>query len=218
MASGLVLAGVPGVAGASHAKIVKVGTAKVVNVGTVLTTGSGLTLYRFTVDQPGKSMCTGACATIWPPFFAAKGAHIAGPKGVKGLSLVKVENGHWQVAFHKAVLYRFEGDTRKGQAKGQGVLGKWYAALKSGLAAPAASPAVTVPTSTTTTAPPTTGTAPHAVTTSPPAVPQAPPPTMPPAPAPTTTPTTAPPPPPPPPPPPTTTTTNANAGGGGAGF
>jgi predicted lipoprotein with Yx(FWY)xxD motif len=228
VASGLVLAGMPGVAGASHARVVKVGTANVPHVGVVLTTGSGLTLYHFTTDPPGKSMCTGACATVWPPFMASKGAHISGPKGVKGLSLVNVGKGHWQVAFDHAVLYRFEGDTKKGQAKGQGVLGKWYVAMKSGIAAaPAGGAAVTVPssgstsTSTTHSTTPhstTTSQAPHAGTTSPPA-PQSPPPTMPPAPAPTTTPPTAPPPPPtttPPPPPPTTTTTNA--GGGGVGF
>ena len=205
LASGLVLAAVPGGAGASHAKVVKVGTASVPKVGVVLTTGTGLTLYHFTANPPGKSMCTGACASIWPAYFATKGAHISGPKGVKGLSLVNVGSGHWQVAFHKAVLYRFEGDTKKGQAKGQGVLGKWYAAMKSGLVEPAAGAAVTVPTPTTTstTAPSTTTTAaPHAAPLSPTTVPQAPP-TMPPAPSPTTTPPTA------PPPPPTTTPTTA---------
>ena len=70
-------------------------------VGTVLTTASGLTLYRFTEDSPGTSMCTGACAKIWPPLLAAKGAHVSGPHGVKGLSLLSVGSGHWQVAFHK---------------------------------------------------------------------------------------------------------------------
>jgi predicted lipoprotein with Yx(FWY)xxD motif len=221
MASGLVLAAVPGVAGASHAKVVKVGTANVPKVGVVLTTGSGLTLYQFTANPPAKSMCTGGCATIWPPYFAPKGAHVSGPKGLKGLSVVSVGSGHWQVAFHRAVLYRFEGDTKKGQAKGQGVLDKWYAAMKSGLAHPAAGAAVTVPPPTTTTTPlPTTTTAPHAAPTSPATDPQAPP-TMPPPP--TTTPTVAPPPPPTttpttaPPPPPTTTPTT-NAGGGGVGF
>ena len=44
-------------------------------VGTVLTSASGLTLYRFTEDSPGTSMCNGACAKIWPPLLAAKGAH-----------------------------------------------------------------------------------------------------------------------------------------------
>jgi predicted lipoprotein with Yx(FWY)xxD motif len=226
------LAAVPGVAGASHAKVVKVGTANVPKIGVVLTTGAGLTLYHFTVNPAGKSMCTGACATIWPPYFAPKGAHISGPKGVKGLSLVNVGSGHWQVAFHSAVLYRFEGDTKKGQAKGQGVLDKWYAAMKSGLAEPAEGAAATAPTSTPTTAPPTatpgaaatTTTAPHASPTSPPGSKQAPP-TMPaPAPMPAQAPATTPTMPPPAPtttptqPPPTTTTTSGNAGGGGAGF
>jgi predicted lipoprotein with Yx(FWY)xxD motif len=209
LASGLVLAALPGAAGASHAKVVKVGTASVPNVGVVLTTGTGLTLYHFTANPAGKSMCTGACASVWPAYFAPKGAHISGPKGVKGLSLVNVGSGHWQVAFHQAVLYRFEGDTKKGQAKGQGVLDKWFAAMESGLAEPAAGAAVTGPTSTTTptTAPSTaTTSAPHAAPASPPTVPPAPP-TMPPAPPPTTTPPTAPPP--PPPPPPTTTPTTA---------
>ena len=75
----------------------------------------------------------GACAKIWPPLRVTKGTHIEGPKGVKGLSLINVGDGHWQVAFHNVALYRFEGDTKKGQAKGQAVGGLWYAVLKSGI-------------------------------------------------------------------------------------
>ncbi len=117
-------------------------------VGTVLTTASGLTLYRFTEDKPGTSTCTGACAKIWPPLLASKGAHVSGPNGVKGLSLLKVGNGHWQVAFHKLPLYRFEGDKKKGQAHGQNVGKVWFAVLKSGI--PASNAAPTAPTTPTT--------------------------------------------------------------------
>ena len=126
-----------GVAGAtsSHAKTIKVSTAKVPNVGTVLTTASGLTLYLFTEDTPGTSKCTGACAKIWPPMLASKGAHVSGPRGVKGLSVMNVGNGHWQVAFHKIPLYRFAGDKKKGQALGQDVGKVWFAVLKSGIPA-----------------------------------------------------------------------------------
>ena len=70
----------------ANAKTVKISTAKVPGVGTVLTTASGLTLYRFTEDSPGTSSCSGACAKIWPPLLAAKGAHVSGPHGVKGFS------------------------------------------------------------------------------------------------------------------------------------
>jgi predicted lipoprotein with Yx(FWY)xxD motif len=197
----LAVAGPAATAGAtsSHVQTIHVATAKVPNVGTVLTTGTGLTLYRFSHDPAGNATCTGACATIWPPLLASKGAHIAGPKGVKGLSLIKVTGGHWQVAFHHVALYRFQGDKKKGQAKGQGVATAFYAVLKNGLSS--APPVVPPPTTTPTTQAPTTTTQPHAATTSPPAiqtpVTQAPPPPT------TTT---------------TTTTAPSNTGSGGAGF
>ncbi len=144
----------PIVAGASRPQVVRVSTARVPHVGTVLTTGSGRTLYYFTANPPGKSLCTGACAQIWPPFMASKHAHIHGPHGVKGLSLISVGSGRWQVAFHNNALYRFKSDTKKGQAGGQGVLGKWFAAMKSGIV-PVPS-AAAAPSATTTTGPPTT--------------------------------------------------------------
>ena len=199
--AGLVVAGTPGLAGASHAKVVKVGTANVAHVGTVLTTGTGLTLYWFDKDPAGQTTCTGGCAQIYPPYVAATGAHIEGPKGVKGLSLISVGSGHWQVAFDHAPLYQFEGDKKKGQAKAQGAVGLWFVALKSGIKPAAATGASgTSPTSTPTTAAPgsTTTQAPHAAPTSPPAQQVGPPPSMPVA--------------------PTTTTVPAGGGGGGVGF
>jgi predicted lipoprotein with Yx(FWY)xxD motif len=140
-ATGLVgaaaLVGAAGPAGAASAAsapshhTVVVSTASVHGVGEVLTTGTGMTLYRFTANPSGKSTCTGVCAKAWPPYLAAKGAHINGPHGVHGLSLISVGGGHYQVAFHNAALYRFAADSKKGDAKGQGLLGKWFAASKS---------------------------------------------------------------------------------------
>jgi predicted lipoprotein with Yx(FWY)xxD motif len=148
--------GVPeGVAGATsshaHAKVttIHVSTATIEKVGTVLTTSSGLTLYRYTSDPMGQSVCTGPCAKVWPPLTAAKGDRVAGPKGVQGLSVIDVGHGRWQVAFHDVALYRFAGDTMKGQAKGQGVGGTWFAVLKGGIPATtsaAAGTAATTPT------------------------------------------------------------------------
>lgn len=148
-----------GVAGAtsSHPKTIKVSTAKVPGIGTVLATASGLTLYRFTEDTPGTSKCTGECAKVWPPMLASKGAHVSGPRGVKGLAVMKLGTGHFQVTFHKIPLYRFEGDKKKGQANGQNVGKVWFAVLKSGIpATTAAAGAAAAPTSTTTPAPATT--------------------------------------------------------------
>ena len=211
-------ASVPAGATAAHANTVTVSTAKIAHVGTVLTTAGGLTLYRFTEDPAGSSVCTGGCATIWPPMFAAKGAHIKGPKGVKGLSLIKVGT-HWQVAFHHVALYRFEGDKKKGQANGQNVGKVWFAAMKSGIPASNAAPLTASTPSTPTTAAPSTPTsqAPTPSTQGSGSIMPAPavtPTTRAPAPAPTTTPPTSPPPTTPPTSPPTTTPTTAPSGGG----
>ena len=115
---------------------------------------------------------------------------------------------HWQVAFHKVALYRFGGDKKKGQAKGQNVAGEWFAVLKSGIPASTAAGAA----STSTASPSTTPTSSADSPTTQPVTPttQAPravtPSTMAPAPAPATS----------PPAPPTTPTTTA--GGGGVSF
>ncbi|HXN59162.1 MAG TPA: hypothetical protein VN886_01805 [Acidimicrobiales bacterium] len=209
-----------GVAGATsphaHARVttIHVSTATVAHVGTVLTTSSGLTLYRYTSDPVGQSDCTGTCATFWPPFTVAKGDRVAGPKGVKGLSVIDVGHRRWQVAFHDVALYRFAGDTKKGQAKGQAVDGTWFAVLKSGIPVPPSAPAATTPTTqpvtpTRTTVPATqsqTPVMPSPVTTPPATTPPATPPT-------TQPPTTQPPPTTTPPTQPSTT-----SGGGGIGF
>jgi predicted lipoprotein with Yx(FWY)xxD motif len=215
----LVLAVPGGPAGATssgaHAKTVKVSTAKVAGVGTVLTTASGLTLYRFAEDSPGTSKCSGACAKIWPPLLAAKGAHVSGPHGVKGFSLTKAANGHWQVAFHKLPLYTFEGDKKKGQAHGQNVGMVWFAVLKSGIPASAIAGAPAV-TPTAPTAPPAAG---SGTSTTQPPTPTTQVSGSSNAPAPAVTPTTRAPAPPPttqPKPPPTTTTTTPPMTGGTA--
>ena len=77
-------------AGASTSHTVTVKTAQVPKVGLVLTTASGLTLYRFTSDPKGKSTCTGVCAKVWPPLLLPKGDHLKGPQGLKGLSTIHV--------------------------------------------------------------------------------------------------------------------------------
>lgn len=224
----LVLAVPAGTAGATSSKVIKVSTAKVPKVGTVLTTSSGLTLYHFTDDPMGSATCTGACAKIWPPLLAAKGSHVSGPHGVKGLSLINVGSGHYQVAFHDVALYRYAGDKKKGQAHGQDVGKVWFAVLKSGIPATTAAGA---PAATSTTAPGASTTQPVTSTTqgshsnsstaptTPPPAPMQTPATQTPV---TQTPATSPPPTSPPttPPtsPPTTPTTTAAPPSGGAGF
>jgi predicted lipoprotein with Yx(FWY)xxD motif len=206
-------------------------TGHVAKLGTVLTTATGRTLYRYTVDPAGKATCTGACAKVWPPLLLPKGVtHIKAPHGVKGLTAIRVHGGRFQVFFHDHALYRFISDSKKGVATGQGVESDWFAVLSNGKSS--ASTSASTPTSTSSGSGPSGGggsstststTSPKATktpsggtsTTSPPTtapVTKAPTPTTAP---PTTTPTTtAPPTTTPPTSPPTTTTTTAPPTGG----
>jgi hypothetical protein len=188
----------------------------------VLATTTGRTLYRFADGATEAAMCTGVCAKEWPPLLLPKGdTKIKAPHGVKGFSLQRVARGRTQVSFHHEALFRFAGDTKKREAKGQGIENLWYAVLSNGKSsapkAAATSPAVAGTGSTTTSKPATSGTqattppatAPMSTTTTPATTktPTTSPPTT--APPRTTTTTTS--------PPPTTTTTTAPPSGG-AGF
>jgi predicted lipoprotein with Yx(FWY)xxD motif len=109
-------------------------TAKVGGV-TVLTNAKGFTLYSFAPDSATKSVCNGACATSWPPEKA--------PSTVKSpYTAIKRSDGSMQLTFHGHPLYTFTGDTRPGQANGNGVNafgGLWHEVPASGGAAPAGS-------------------------------------------------------------------------------
>ena len=50
-------------------------------LGTVLASSRGLTLYYYAEDKPGsgKSVCTGGCASAWPPLAAP----VHAPAGVR---------------------------------------------------------------------------------------------------------------------------------------
>jgi predicted lipoprotein with Yx(FWY)xxD motif len=187
-------------------------TVKVHKIGTVLATASGFTLYRFTANSRGKSTCTGACAKVWPPLQLPKGDHIKGPHGIKGFSTIRVAHGQNQVTLDGVALYRYSGDTKKDQAKGQGVEGKWFAALPSQIHS------VTAKAPTTTTVPVTTGTTGTTKTTSTmPAVRTTTPATSPPT-TPVTSPPTTSPPPTTAPPSTTVPTTTTTIPGGGYGY
>jgi len=223
--------------GSSGAALV-VKTEHVAKLGTVLTTGAGLTLYSYNVDPAGKVTCTGACAKAWPPLLLPKGVtHIKAPRGVKGLTAVRVQGGRLQVFFHDHALYRFVSDTKKGQATGQGVENDWFAVLSDGKSSavkpaagvtstggagtgtsagtstsPTTTPSTTKAGGTNSTSSPTTV---PSVSKSPPATSPSPTSTPPTTPTPTTAPpTTVPPTTTPPTSPPTTTTTTAPPTGG----
>ena len=114
-------------------------TLKSAKVGgaTVLTNAKGFTLYWFALDTSTKSKCNGSCVSFWPP--------VKGPatlaSGVKGhLGTITRSDGSTQATFNGHPLYTYKGDSKPGQATGNGVNlngGVWHEVTVSGSAAPA---------------------------------------------------------------------------------
>ncbi len=94
---------------------------------TVLTNNAGLTLYSLSVEKHGRFICTGSCLSTWFPLVVARGVK---PTGPVTLGTVKRPDGRRQVTFKGKPLYTFDGDSRKGQAGGEGFedVGTWHAA------------------------------------------------------------------------------------------
>src|SRR6185312_11946135 len=110
----------------------------------ILVTTSGRTLYSLSAETHGRFICTHACLSTWPPLVLKHGAK---PVGVRGLSSIRRPDGRRQVTYKGKPLYRFSGDTKKGDVGGEGFrdVGTWHAAAapRSGSShspAPAPSP------------------------------------------------------------------------------
>ena len=99
-------------------------------LGKVLVNGNGVTLYLFEKDTNGKSACSGACATAWPPVLTKGGPHAtAGAKSAK-LGTTRRADGTTQVTYGGHPLYTFIMDHKKpGSVAGEGVKAfgaEWY--------------------------------------------------------------------------------------------
>ena len=118
--------------GSTSASTVDVRTS---NGKTFLTDSSGRSLYLWVPDTTTMSMCSGACATYWPP-LTTNGAPTAGT-GVTAsdLGTISRSDGTNQVTYAGHPLYYFAGDKAAGQTNGEGSNGfgaPWYLVAPSG--------------------------------------------------------------------------------------
>jgi predicted lipoprotein with Yx(FWY)xxD motif len=95
--------------------------------GMVLANSHGLTLYYYSEDKKdsGKSVCTGSCATAWPPLAAP----VKAPAGVRlpgPLGMITRPGGVKQVTLNGFPIYLYAGDKAPGQEAGNGVQGSWH--------------------------------------------------------------------------------------------
>ncbi|MGN2252814.1 hypothetical protein ACFWZ4_05520 [Frateuria sp. GZRe12] len=90
--------------------------------------GSGRALYVYDADvTDGQSVCTGACAVVWPPFEAP--AAVSPPNG---FSVITRVDGRRQWAWHGHPLYRYASDVAGTDKRGDGVNGTWHLAINAG--------------------------------------------------------------------------------------
>lgn len=105
--------------------------------GTFLADGAGRSLYLFTSDSAGRSSCSGACTTAWPP-LTSRGPVTAGTGVAQSqISLIGGSNGAKQVAYDGHPLYYYAGDGAAGQTTGEGNQGfgaSWWLVSPSGQA------------------------------------------------------------------------------------
>jgi predicted lipoprotein with Yx(FWY)xxD motif len=124
-------------AGASphSAKVATIQLKRVGRLGKVVVNGHGQTLYLFEKDKRGKSACYGQCAQFWPPALTTGKPHAGAGVRSSKLGTTKRKNGRLQVTYNGHPLYAYAGDSRPGQANGEGSNNfgaKWYVVSASG--------------------------------------------------------------------------------------
>jgi predicted lipoprotein with Yx(FWY)xxD motif len=133
-----------GSGGATSAPASSSGSSGIVSVadnpklGQILVDSKGATLYYFLKDKQGASTssCSGACASVWPP-YASSGS----PKGQKGaeaskLGTIKRSDGSTQVTYNGWPLYTYTGDSKPGDTNGNDFEqfgAEWYALTPQGV-------------------------------------------------------------------------------------
>jgi predicted lipoprotein with Yx(FWY)xxD motif len=101
-------------------------------LGEILVDTEGMTLYLFTNDPEGASVCEDDCAAAWPP-LVVEGEPAAG-EGVDEALVGTTEraDGSTQVTYAGAPLYTWAQDEQPGDVTGQGVQDVWFVVAPDG--------------------------------------------------------------------------------------
>lgn len=94
--------------------------------GDILVDDHGMTLYRFTPDQPNTSTCYNGCAIAWPPVLADSVPSVQDSRLAAGLGVAPRTDGTQQLTYQGMPLYYYIGDTRPGDATGQASDNVWF--------------------------------------------------------------------------------------------
>jgi predicted lipoprotein with Yx(FWY)xxD motif len=103
--------------------------------GVVLFDGHGKALYAFTRDPRGRSTCSGACASAWPPYVVNRQLRPGARTRRSLLGTAKRLDGRRQLTYAGRPLYYYVGDRKPGQILCQNVVefgGRWLVIRPSG--------------------------------------------------------------------------------------
>ncbi len=103
------------------------------DLGDHLVDADGFTVYLFTEDPRGASVCTDDCLATWPA-VTVDSEPVAGDGVDEALldTITREDDGTSQLTYDGQPLYRFVSDDAPGDATGQGVGDVWYVVAPSG--------------------------------------------------------------------------------------
>jgi predicted lipoprotein with Yx(FWY)xxD motif len=134
--------GTPAAVSTATSSATSAGTAMVISTksssaGKFLVNGAGRAIYLWVKDGHDQSMCTGSCASAWPPVTTT--GPVTGSGGVlsSDLGTITRSGGVKQVTYDGHPLYYYVGDTGAGTVNGQGSTGfgaYWWLVAPTGSA------------------------------------------------------------------------------------
>src|SRR3954471_4962357 len=95
-------------------------------LGQIVTDDKGMTLYAFTKDTAGTSVCYDKCAAAWPAATVTGSVNAATGLDASKFTTVDRTDGTKQVKFGQWPLYYFAGDKAPGDTKGQALNDVWW--------------------------------------------------------------------------------------------
>jgi predicted lipoprotein with Yx(FWY)xxD motif len=117
----LILAVSAGIASAQSTTIMVATT----NGVSYLTDSKGMTLYYYTKDTDGQSVCYGGCATAWP-IFNADTITVPSSLNASDFGTITRTDGTRQTTYKGWPLYYWQRDKAAGDMTGEGVGKVWY--------------------------------------------------------------------------------------------
>ena len=105
----------------------------IAKMGKVVQDQNGFTLYRFDKDtvNPSTTACVDKCAKVWPPATTNGNPVLEGVDASLVGTLTRPD-GSTQITLKGWPLYRYVGDTKAGQWKGQNVGATWFVVAPNG--------------------------------------------------------------------------------------